>query len=62
MTLNKVVAKYPTKLCKASEGENSHPHRLVGESGADFVIPVPTGVTILAQGGTKLGMLLSSHS
>ena len=45
-----------TRLYKATPGENSHIHRLVGESGADLVIPVPVGITVYSQTGVKLGI------
>jgi GTPase involved in cell partitioning and DNA repair len=55
MTLKKVLHKVPTRLIKAAEGENSHAHRLCGVNGADFILPVPTGVTVISQTGVKLG-------
>ncbi|XP_046655449.1 GTP-binding protein 10-like isoform X1 [Daphnia pulicaria] len=57
MTLKKVLHKVPTRLIKAAEGENSHAHRLCGVNGADFILPVPTGVTVISQTGVKLGEL-----
>lgn len=55
ITLAQVLKKNHTRLYKASPGENSHVHRLVGEAGADLVIPVPVGVTVYSQTGVKLG-------
>ena len=56
-TLQKVLKKFPTKIVKASEGENSHVHRLVGQPGTDFILPVPSGITVWTETGTKLGIL-----
>lgn len=55
-----LLQRIPTKLVKASEGENSHTHRLVGEKGADRLVPVPTGITVSVQGGAKLGNTLTN--
>lgn len=57
-----LLHRFPTKLIKASEGENSHTHRLVGEKGADRLVPVPTGVTVSVQGGAKLGNIQINFS
>ena len=54
-TLQKVLKKYPTKVVKASEGENSHVHRLVGQPGADFMLPVPSGISVYTEKGAKIG-------
>lgn len=51
-----MLQKNPTRLIKATEGENSHAHKLVGEPGTDFVLPVPTGISVYTQSGVKLGM------
>ena len=40
-------------------GENSHTHKLVGDSGTDCIVHVPVGVTVYSTGGTKIGMLQS---
>lgn len=56
-TLNQVLKKNPTKLVKASVGQNSQVHRLVGESGADCCIKVPTGLSVFTLTGAKLGEL-----
>lgn len=55
MTLNKVLHKVPARLVKAGEGENSHAHRLCGDNGADFILPVPTGISVFSTTGVKLG-------
>lgn len=55
MTLNKVLKKYPARYIKATEGENSHAHRMVGEPGSDVILPVPTGISVYTQTGVKLG-------
>lgn len=62
ITLTTLLQRVPTKLVKASEGENSHTHRLVGEKGADRLLPVPTGVTVSIQGGAKLGKMKINFS
>jgi GTPase involved in cell partitioning and DNA repair len=38
-------------------GENSHAHKLVGDSGMDSIVHVPVGVTVYSQGGMKIGIL-----
>ena len=58
MTLKKLSHKFPTKLIKAAEGQNSHAHRLVGEQGNDFRVPIPVGISIYTQDGVKLGITL----
>ena len=55
MTLKKVLHKLPARLIKAVEGENSHAHKLCGGNGADFILPVPTGISVISQTGVKLG-------
>lgn len=60
ITLNKIVLKHPTKVLKGTDGENSHVHRLVGEPGSDFVLPVPVGVTVYTQTGVKIGIVARS--
>jgi len=55
ITLAQTLKKNHTRLYKASPGENSHIHRLAGESGADLVIPVPVGITVYSQTGVKIG-------
>ena len=55
MTLKKVLHKIPTRLIKAGEGENSHVHKLCGDNGPDFILSVPTGVSVISQSGVKLG-------
>jgi len=57
ITLAQTLKKNHTRLYKASPGENSHIHRLAGESGADLVIPVPVGITVYSQTGVKIGEL-----
>ncbi|KZS13449.1 putative GTP-binding protein 10 [Daphnia magna] len=57
MTLNKVLHKVPARLVKAGEGENSHAHRLCGDNGADFILPVPTGISVFSTTGVKFGDL-----
>ena len=56
MTMKKVLHKIPTKMVKATEGENSHAHKLVGQAGTDFVLPVPTGISVYTQTGVMLGI------
>lgn len=60
MTLKKVLKQFPAKYIKAAEGENSHAHRLVGESGTDVILNVPTGISVYTQTGVKLGTCLYS--
>jgi GTPase involved in cell partitioning and DNA repair len=52
-----VLKKFPTKVVKASEGENSHVHGLVGQAGTDFILPVPSGISVFTETGTKLGIV-----
>ena len=56
MTMKKVLHKIPTKIVKATEGENSHAHKLVGQAGTEFVLPVPTGISVYTQTGVMLGI------
>ena len=55
VTLQQVLKKVPTKLVKAGQGENSHIHRLVGDPGADVILPVPVGISVYTQSGAKIG-------
>lgn len=57
-----MLKKVPAKLVKAGEGENSHVHRLVGEPGADFVLPVPVGISVYTQSGVKIGRIVLRYS
>ncbi|PSN39091.1 GTP-binding protein 10 [Blattella germanica] len=52
--LKKIVVANPIKRFIAGSGGNSSKHRLLGELGADLVIPVPVGVTIVDEFGRVL--------
>nr|CAG4634954.1 EOG090X0ACU [Alona affinis] len=56
-TLNRILRDHPERHVKGKEGENSHPHRLVGEKGSDYILPVPIGISVYAHGGAKIGDL-----
>jgi GTPase involved in cell partitioning and DNA repair len=47
MTLKKIWKKYPNKQIRAASGEDSCKTRIVGRRGADAVIEVPPGITVI---------------
>jgi GTPase involved in cell partitioning and DNA repair len=50
-----LLNKNPSKRFIAGNGGNSHKNRILGESGADLIVPVPTGVTVLNDFSQVLG-------
>jgi GTPase involved in cell partitioning and DNA repair len=57
VTLKSLLNENPSKRFVAGNGGNSHKNRILGESGADLVIPVPVGVTVLNDFGQVLGKI-----
>jgi GTPase involved in cell partitioning and DNA repair len=55
MTLKSLVTQNPTKRFIAGNGGNSHKNRILGETGADIIIPVPVGITVRNDFGQVLG-------
>lgn len=46
MTLKDFLKKYPLKKLRAEMGCNSHSRRILGQSGEDKKVNVPTGITV----------------
>jgi GTPase involved in cell partitioning and DNA repair len=55
VTLKSLLSQNPAKRFFAGNGRNSHKNRILGETGADIIIPVPLGVTVQNDFGQVLG-------
>lgn len=55
MTLKSLLTRNPAKRFIAENGGNSHKNRILGEPGADIIIPVPLGVTVRNEFDQVLG-------
>lgn len=54
MTLKKIWKQYPNKQIRAGSGEESSKTRLVGKRGADAIVEVPPGITVVDYESNKI--------
>lgn len=57
MNLKDFLKKYPLKKLRAEMGSNSHSRRILGQSGEDKKVNVPTGITVYDDKNILIGEL-----